>query len=103
MSFKRGSFNKGRGRGRGSGAGPFTRGLASTSAQPSPPRPFGPAIESIDIKALLLEEYAPKIEDVKYVASYNWLATKSPEILVPGQPVPEPAASGATRKSALGD
>lgn len=46
---------------------------------------MGPSIDSIDIETLLIEEVAPKIADVEYVASYNWLDGKSPTILVPGQ------------------
>lgn len=45
-----------------------------------------PTIDSIDIKALLIEEDYPEIGDVQYVASYNWLDAKSPVILVPGSP-----------------
>ena len=32
-----------------------------------------------------MEEDAPTIQDVQYVASYNWLNGTSPVILVPGQ------------------
>lgn len=52
---------------------------------PTPPRPFGPTIDSVNSKTLLIEEDAPTIRDVEYVASYNWLDGKSPIILVPGQ------------------
>jgi len=52
----------------------------------TPPTPLGPLLDSIiSIKTLLTEEEAPTIEDVKYVASYNWLDGKSPIILIPGQ------------------
>ncbi|KAG4441428.1 hypothetical protein IFR05_003115 [Cadophora sp. M221] len=49
----------------------------------SPPRPLGPAVDSIDANALLVELEAPKIEYVRYVASYNWVNGKNPTIFVP--------------------
>jgi hypothetical protein len=53
---------------------------------PAPaPQPLGPTIDSISNRNLLVEEDAPTIQDVQYVASYNWLEGKSPVILVPGQ------------------
>jgi hypothetical protein len=48
---------------------------------------MGPTIDSINIKTLMVEETAPKIKDVEYLASYNWLNEKSPIILVPGKPL----------------
>ena len=45
----------------------------------------GLVVDSIDIDTLVIEEEAPIIEKVKYVASYNWLDNKSPIILVPGK------------------
>jgi len=50
-----------------------------------PPKPTGNVLESINIKALMTEQMNPKIEDVEYIASYNWLDGKTPVILVPGQ------------------
>ncbi len=50
-----------------------------------PGAPLGHIIDSINIKALLVEQDAPTIQDVKYVASYSWLEGKSPIILVPGE------------------
>jgi hypothetical protein len=35
----------------------------------------------------LLEDEKPAIQDCQYLASYNWLDTKSPTILVPGTTV----------------
>jgi hypothetical protein len=58
---------------------------AFAAASLEPPRPFGPALDNIDIKSLLIEEDSPKIENVTYVASYNWLDGAHPVILVPGQ------------------
>ncbi|KAF3484284.1 uncharacterized protein GIQ15_03608 [Arthroderma uncinatum] len=81
MSFH-GSFFRGRGRGRGSS----WRGGAKGVEASAPPKPLGPAIDSINIKTLLIEEVAPKIKDFEYIASYNWLDGKSPTILVPGSP-----------------
>ena len=62
------------------------RSHASTPQQP--PRanePFGPRIDSFNVKTLLIEEEGPEIEDVKYMGSYNWLNDSSPVILIPGQ------------------
>jgi hypothetical protein len=47
--------------------------------------PLGQIVDSISIKALLVEQDAPTIQNVEYVASYNWLEGKSPIILVPGK------------------
>jgi hypothetical protein len=47
--------------------------------------PLGQIVDSINIKALLVEQDAPTIQDVEYVASYNWLEGKAPTILVPGK------------------
>jgi hypothetical protein len=77
MSFRRGPlFRRGR-------AG--QRHAAFAAASLEPPRPFGPALDNLDIKSLLIEEDAPKIENVTYVASYNWLDGAHPVILVPGK------------------
>jgi len=86
MSFDRGSFTGGRGRGSGSwrrGGPRGNRGFASNTST-IPTKPFGPEVDSIDIKTLLIEEEAPAIEHCKYVASYNWLDGREPVILVPG-------------------
>jgi hypothetical protein len=56
-----------------------------TSQISLPSKPFGSVVDTIDIKTLLIEEDTPKIQDVEYIASYNWLDSKSPVILVPGQ------------------
>lgn len=79
MSFRGGFYNSGRARNRGS-----LWGRGSTHKAEAPPAPLGPTLDNIDIKTLLIEEAAPKIADVEYVASYNWLGGKSPTILVPG-------------------
>ncbi|TAQ88241.1 hypothetical protein B7494_g3416 [Chlorociboria aeruginascens] len=76
-----------RGDWRGGRSGPsLKRGGSSfhtTSLQPST-KPFGPEVDSIDIKALLIEEGSPKIGHVEYVSSYNWVDdAKSATILVP--------------------
>jgi hypothetical protein len=67
--------------GRGSGT---WRGKDAHIPTPTP-QPLGPTLDSISSRTLLVEENAPKIQDVQYVASYNWLDGKSPVILVPGQ------------------
>lgn len=65
------------------------RGGAFSNQIRPPPQPslkqLGPAMDSISIDTLLTEEEAPKIDNVQYVSSYNWLDDKSPVILVPGQ------------------
>ncbi|KAK6606446.1 putative geranylgeranyl pyrophosphate synthetase [Botrytis cinerea] len=66
--------------------GGFRQGSASHVLPPVSDKPFGPEIDSIDISTLLIEENAPIIENVNYVASYNWVDGKSPIILVPGSP-----------------
>lgn len=70
---------------RGGGGGGFSS-KNHTSPQSSL-KPLGPAIDSINIDTLLIEEQAPKVENVQYVSSYNWLDDKSPIILVPGQSI----------------
>ncbi|KAH6712372.1 hypothetical protein BKA61DRAFT_485362 [Leptodontidium sp. MPI-SDFR-AT-0119] len=71
-------------RGRGPHHGISTR---TSPAQPTaPPQPLGSVVDSIDANALLVELDAPKIEDVRYVASYNWVNGKDPVILIPGSP-----------------
>jgi hypothetical protein len=73
---------------RGSRRPDLTRNLTSTGrsrAETPPPPPFGPTIDSISSRAVLVEEDAPTIQDAEYIASYNWLQGKSPIILVPGQ------------------
>ncbi len=79
----RGGYGRGRGRG-GWGGARGTRTLNSSRPE-APPKPLGPAVDTINIKTLLTEQEAPKIEDVEYIASYNWLDVKSPVILVPGE------------------
>jgi hypothetical protein len=79
--------NRGTSRGFGRGGGSWRGKDSSRSrAEPlTPPQPFGPTIDSFNSKTLLIEEDAPTIQDVEYVASYNWLDGKSPIVLVPGQ------------------
>jgi hypothetical protein len=72
----------GRGKGRGSWRGGGSQ--AGQTQTLAPPMPLGPAIDNISIETLLIEDVAPRIKDVKYVASYNWLNGVSPTILVPG-------------------
>ncbi|KAF7956949.1 hypothetical protein EAE96_004273 [Botrytis aclada] len=86
LSYKDSNYRK-RNRGNGSGArGGFRQGPPSHILPPVSDKPFGPEIDSINISSLLIEEDAPIIENVNYVASYNWVDGKSPVILVPGSP-----------------
>src|SRR5215469_10872548 len=62
-SMYRGGYRRGRGRG--------GRGGANSSRAEPPPKPCGPEVDTIDIKTLLTEQEAPKIEDVEYITSYN--------------------------------
>ncbi|RAL64197.1 hypothetical protein DID88_002089 [Monilinia fructigena] len=87
------SYRSYRGRGRGGGGGNngprgrgFRRDLSSHVPPPVSDEPFGPEIDKIKIPSLLIEEDAPTIENVNYLASYNWLDSKYPIILVPGSP-----------------
>ena len=77
------------GHGRGRWGGARARGARSLnptrSRAEAPPKPLGPAVDTINITTLLIEQEAPKIEDVEYIASYNWLDVKFPVILVPGE------------------
>jgi hypothetical protein len=87
MSSRRGlyrGFDRGGGRGSWSGSANLRRAVPPQMNLP-PPKPLGPAIDSINIKTLLTEENAPTVKGVEYVASYNWINGKSPVILVPGQ------------------
>ncbi|TGO57491.1 hypothetical protein BOTNAR_0200g00070 [Botryotinia narcissicola] len=86
LSYKDSNYRK-RNWGVSSGArGGFRQGSSSHVLPPVSDKPFGPEIDSIDISNLLIEEDAPIIENVKYVASYNWVDGKNPIILVPGSP-----------------
>ncbi|TGO26036.1 hypothetical protein BPAE_0067g00080 [Botrytis paeoniae] len=86
LSYKDSNYRR-RNWGVSSGArGGFRQGSASHVLPPVSDKPFGPEIDSIDISSLLMEENAPIIENVNYVASYNWVDGKSPIILVPGSP-----------------
>lgn len=46
--------------------------------------PLGDIIDSINIKTLMVDNDSPKIQDVEYVASHNWVNGTAPKILVPG-------------------
>ncbi|KAI9640525.1 hypothetical protein NHQ30_011271 [Ciborinia camelliae] len=70
---------------RGAFRGGFSGGSASHVSPPVSNEPFGPEIDKINISSLLIEENAPTIANVNYLASYNWLDSKSPIILVPGK------------------
>jgi hypothetical protein len=48
-------------------------------------QPFGLTIDSIDAKALLIEETTPRIENARYVAFYNWVDGTDPVVLLPGK------------------
>jgi hypothetical protein len=89
MSLSRGSLaGQGRGSWRG-GASRGGRGAWYPKPLPKAPlAPYGPTIDSIDIKALLIEEDSPEIANVEYFASYNWLDGAKPTVLVPGKHPP---------------
>lgn len=89
MSSHRGSsrtWARDTSRGRGFWRGGANLRRAGDQNLPSP-KPLGATIDSINIKTLLTEEDAPTIQNVEYVASYNWNSGKNPVILVPGQPL----------------
>ncbi|KFY19857.1 hypothetical protein V491_04163 [Pseudogymnoascus sp. VKM F-3775] len=84
MSFSQRSLRgQGRGQGRGRGRAWYPKPLPT-----APSGPKGPTIDSIDIKALLIEDDAPEIANVEYIASYNWLDSTVPTVLVPGENPP---------------
>ncbi|KAH7348504.1 hypothetical protein BKA65DRAFT_476916 [Rhexocercosporidium sp. MPI-PUGE-AT-0058] len=114
----RGGWNRGRGRGEAASSGTARRGGSgvgqtrgwrqqrngnrTSQEQPPapPPQPLGPAVDSIDVNVLLVEQDAPEIEDVRYIASYNWVNGKEPVIIVPGSPPAwTPPAQDAKLKS----
>ena len=84
MSFYRGS-SRGFGTRCSSWRGKDRRSQAKSPVPSALTLPLGQVVDSISIKALLVEQDAPTIQDVEYVASYNWLEGKSPIILVPGK------------------
>lgn len=49
------------------------------------PAPYGSLVDTIEPSLLFTEEVEPKISDTKYVASYNWVNSRTPSILVPGR------------------
>ena len=72
-----------RGTGRGS-----TRGRGGFYAREEiPKRDYGSLLESIKFEDVGKPEKLPKIHDCQYVASYNWVGSKTPAILVPGKSV----------------
>lgn len=75
----RGGWRRGASRGRRGGA------WYPKPPPKAPSGPYGPKIDSIDIKNLLIEEDSPRIANVDYVASYNWLDGAKPTVLVPGK------------------
>ncbi|KAF5652809.1 hypothetical protein F25303_2897 [Fusarium sp. NRRL 25303] len=52
----------------------------------SPAPPLGDVIERITQDSLKSDGDHVKIENAKVVASYNWISSSSPEIIIPGQP-----------------
>jgi hypothetical protein len=84
MSFNGRSFSAPRGRGNWRGGSSYRGGWVSNPPPKAPSGPYGPKIDSIEIKGLLIEEASPEITNVEYVASYNWLDGTKPIILVPG-------------------
>lgn len=88
MSFSQSSLP-----GRGSSQGSASRRGRGGAWYPKPPPKapagaYGPTIDSIDVKALLIEEDSPEIANIEYVASYNWLHGAKPTVLVPGKNTP---------------
>ncbi|KAM0354343.1 hypothetical protein ACHAPU_001387 [Fusarium lateritium] len=57
---------------------------ALTTTTPAPP--LGDIIEHITKESLRSDETRVQIENVKVVASYNWISSSSPQIVIPGQP-----------------
>ncbi|KAH7487483.1 hypothetical protein FOMA001_g5612 [Fusarium oxysporum f. sp. matthiolae] len=59
---------------------------ASAPVTSSPAPPLGEMIERISRDSLKSDGDHVGIENVKLVASYNWISSSSPEIIIPGQP-----------------
>jgi hypothetical protein len=51
----------------------------------TPDRPLGDLLEEIKLSELTTKSDPAKISNCKVVASYNWLDTTLPTILVPGE------------------
>lgn len=86
-----------RGRGRAGGAGFSTRGRGNGNSwrkrdpEPKPDlskHPLGSLLATLSYTELIgaKSNDNTKISDCEYVASYNWLNTTEPNILVPGRP-----------------
>ena len=68
-----------------------TRGFNPTSEPELPPK--GTLIETLKLaslkedfeKATADESHSPKIKDVQFVASYNWVANQRGRIIIPGR------------------
>lgn len=57
---------------------------APAPVTPSPSPPLGDVIERITQDSLKSDGDHVKIENAKVVASYNWISSSSPEIIIPG-------------------
>ncbi|KAF4948839.1 hypothetical protein FSARC_13633 [Fusarium sarcochroum] len=59
-----------------------------STVKASPALPLGKLIERIDRDSLEASDDSARAEiaNVKVVASYNWISSSSPEIMIPGQP-----------------
>lgn len=57
---------------------------APTPVTSSPAPPLGEMIERITRDSLKSDGDHVGIENVKLVASYNWISSSSPEIIIPG-------------------
>ncbi|KAI6776403.1 hypothetical protein HG530_000348 [Fusarium avenaceum] len=61
-------------------------GRAPAPAITTPSPPLGDVIERITREGLLGNDSRAEIENVKVAASYNWISSSSPKIIIPGQP-----------------
>ncbi|KAM0232317.1 hypothetical protein ACHAP5_010747 [Fusarium lateritium] len=62
------------------------RAPAPAPATTTPAPPLGDVIERITREGLPDNGSRAEIENVKVVASYNWISSSSPKIMIPGQP-----------------
>ncbi|CAG7555758.1 unnamed protein product [Fusarium equiseti] len=59
--------------------------------------PLGDIVERISRDDLSGKDVSAEIQNVKFVASYNWISSSSPKIIIPGQPPKWTPLKGSSR------